>query len=359
MAESTASAAKQQVQLCPTSCNLANLSTTAAACCCCQCLQRVQSYRRLFAAAVSAALSLPAIDIHISSFSCAEFTLFNSSSSSTSTADRFGQSLTNTMEATDSSAGDAASESNRMTEDTAAAAAATETAYADVSTMFTVAMPADPQQRVQIASTILLHPSSILASPLSKFFAVPVRALYAATAEVQTAYDNNVTAATAGMELPSNMLGIPSGAAAAAAATATALNSGQHATTANMRMAATSVDQQSQRQDSSLSAGAVTSVSPAQSSSKQPQLQPKQLLPKQQQQQQQQQFKQLPADGQTATPVPVSASGAAKKKSSGAGPTALDTTNAATAAVRRKDAKVTDATVDAAPAIYTPMKPPT
>jgi hypothetical protein len=320
---------------------------THAAACCLLSMQRVQSYRRLFAAAMAAALSLQPTDIHITSFSCAEYTLFNSSS----TADRFeqklDQSLTDVLEASTRPAGDEAGQSNRMTgDDAAAAAAATETTYADVSTIFTVTMPEIAQRQSQIASTILLQSSNVLASPLSKFFAVPVRAVYAATAEVQTAGDGNVTAATAGMELPS---GIPAMSGSAAAATAAGLSTGQGATHANMRIAAAS--------NTSISAGAATSLSAPQPSRKQ--------QPQQQQQQQQvllqQQTKQLPFKPQEqhqqqqtkyAAAVPVSTPGAAKTTNSGAAAADVDTRNAAPAAVT----SMKTAKVKAVPSIYTPMK---
>jgi hypothetical protein len=315
--------------------------------------QRVQSYRRLFAAAMAAALALQPTDIHITSFSCAEYTLINSSSSSGGTADKFEQSLTDVLEA-DVGAG----QSNRVTwDDTAAAAAAAATeiqAYADVSTIFTVTMPADVQQHSQIATTILLQSSNLLASPLSKFFALPLRAVYVATAEAQTAGDGNVTAVTAGMELPFSIPAIPS-SAAAAAATAAGLSNGHGASYANMWIAATSHDQQ---QNKSMPVGTAAYLPSPQPSSKQPQQQqqePKQLPPTVQQQHQQQQHKRLSPDGQYATPAPISTPGAAKKTISGESPAAVDTTKAALTAVT----SIKDASVKAAPAIYTPMRPHT
>jgi hypothetical protein len=330
-------------------------------------MQRVQSYRRLFAAAMAAGLPLQPTDIHITSFSCAEYTLFNSSSTAEkfdqSLTSKFDQSLTNVLEANASPAGDApgqTGQSNRMTGDDAEAeAATTETAYADVSTIFAVTMPDIAQRQSQIATTILLQSSNVLASPLSKFFAVPVRAVYAATAELPTAGDGNVTAATAGMQLPS---GIPAMSGSAAAATAVGLTTGQGATYANMRIAATSNDEQHQQQNKSMSTGTAASstLSASQPSSRPPQQQQQVLLQQQQPKQlpstppqQQQQLKDLSADSQYAAPVPVSTPGAVKKTISREAPDARDTTRAATAAVTSMKA----AKVKAAPSIYTPMKP--
>lgn len=311
-------------------------------------MQRVQGYRRLFTAVLSAALSLQAADIRISSFSCAEYTLFNSSSSS---AASFDYSLTDKYSSSVEPSNPAGGTlTGRTAED---AGVATETTYADVSTIFTVAMPAAAQERAKILNTILQDSFSIFAAPMSRFFSVPVRAVYAARAEQQAADKSVETAGPAAKQLPSRTPAPDTAAAGASAEQARAV-------TYVPSTAGNAKGEGSKQQNSTMAVSTDTSSSSPQADA----LEQHQQLKQQAQQQQHQQPKQQPlqeqadeqlaAGDQLAAPVPVSASDTAQKKKNATALAAPGTGNAAMAAV----ANMRQAKPKPAPALYTPMLPP-
>lgn len=306
-------------------------------------MQRVQGYRRLFTAVLSAALSLQAADIRISSFSCAEYTLFNSSSSS---AASFDYSLTDKYSSSVEPSNPAGGTlTGRTAED---AGVATETTYADVSTIFTVAMPAAAQERAKILNTILQDSFSIFAAPMSRFFSVPVRAVYAARAEQQAADKSVETAGPAAKQLPSRTPAPDTAAAGASAEQARAV-------TYVPSTAGNAKGEGSKQQNSTMAVSTdASSSSPQANALEQHQQLKQQARQPKQQPLQEQADEQLAAGDQLAAPVPVSASDTAQKKKNATALAAPGTGNAAMAAV----ANMRQAKPKPAPALYTPMLPP-
>jgi hypothetical protein len=311
---------------------------------------------------LSSALSLQAADIRITSFSCAEYTVFNSSSSSSSSAASLDYSMTDQMDIHWDPI-------NPADEPAYDGAAPSETAYADVSTWFTVAMPADAQQQAQIASTILQDTSRLLTIPMSRFFSAPVRAIYTARAEQQVISDSDTLAESEGNEVPLSM------PAAANATTAAPRDSAAITPAESIRQVAaqthtvtvppalhSSMSSVKQQQRSSTAVPQPTGMpllrrdtKPQQQQQQQKQQPQAQAPPKQQPQPKQQ----TAAGNPVATPVPVSASDAAndvaKKSLNAAAHAAVDTANAAVAAVT--SLKITKQ--KPASELYTPMLPPT
>jgi hypothetical protein len=202
----------------------------------------------------------------------------------------------------------------------------------------------------------LQESSSILASPMSTFFSMPVRAIYAARAEQQAVEEGVQTAGSEGTRLPASM---PDASVAPAATAAESLGLSSAAANAPSTNGSTA-PAGGKQQNSSTAVSSGTALLQPQTDAPPPQQQQQQQQHPQQRRtqpprKQEQRSEQLAAITQLGTPVPVSASNNAKKNLNAAALAASDTAHAAMAAV--SSLKILKP--KPAPALYTPMLPST